>query len=125
MCTSPDQPPVSSPVLPPFIFDKWRRLTPAKLSKFEPTSMRAMELDLKARWSKRLVYILLPYATEMPEVGARVLLADPIREISDLFGLSRWGGLKGRVTDIERAIRLKPDILVPIYPQMQRAHQHP
>ena len=38
---------------------------------------------------------------------------NPLDEVGDLFGNSRWGGLRGRVGDIERARKEMPWILVP------------
>ena len=105
----------SVPVLdiPQHLLRKWRRITPAKITTLEPTTMRALELKLKEQWSMRLSQLLVPYADDMPEVKKRLAFADPMREVCDLFGKSRWGGIKGHVTDIERAIRIMPSILPP------------
>ena len=38
---------------------------------------------------------------------------NPLREIMDLFGKNRLGGLKAHTLNIERAIKIMPTILVP------------
>ena len=75
--------------------------------------MRALELNLNEQWSMRLSQRLVPYKDDMPEVKKILAVADPMRELCDLFGKSRLGGLKGHVTDIEGAIRSMPSILPP------------
>ena len=73
----------------------------------------------------RLAQMLIPFSDEMPEVKKRLSFADPMHEICDLFGKSRWGGLKkGHVTDIERAVRIMPTMLPPTLEKcLARAHR--
>ena len=100
------------PVIPDYFLTKWRKVSRAKLLELEPTTMRATDIKLKEEWSARLTRILLAYADEMPEVSKRLVYEDPIREISDLFGKNRWGGLRAHVNNIEKALKVMPSILV-------------
>ena len=45
---------------------KWRHWNPRQHAHESPTTQRAIEKDLQARWADRLIELLLPHAKDIP-----------------------------------------------------------
>ena len=80
-----DEPP---PLLQPELL-KWRHWKPRNLKDEEPTTQRALEVHLRAKWAERLLAHFAPYAEHLPHVAP--LVGPNFRtELGHLLGDTRF-----------------------------------
>ncbi len=58
-----------------------------------------------------MVKLVIPHADGFTEVARRINMTEPLTELADLFGGSRWGTLQGITSDIHMSTRLFPETL--------------
>ena len=83
-----DEPP---PLLQPEL-RKWRHWKPRDMKIEEPTTQRALEVHLRARWAERLLAHFAPYAEHVPHMAA--ILGPSFRQEGHLLGDARFRTLR-------------------------------
>ena len=71
------------------VANKWRHWKPGKIKTQLPTSQRALEQHLRARWLERLLGYFIPFRHQIPYMH-QVMGARELEEFGHLFGDARF-----------------------------------
>ena len=71
------------------VANKWRHWKPGKIQTQLPTSQRALEQHLRARWLERLLGYFIPFRHQIPYMH-QVMGAKELEEFGHLFGDARF-----------------------------------
>ena len=71
------------------VANKWRHWEPGKIQTQLPTSQRALEQHLRARWLERLLGYFIPFRHQIPYMH-QVMGAKELEEFGHLFGDARF-----------------------------------
>ena len=71
------------------VANKWRHWKPGKIKTQLPTSQRALEQHLRARWLERLLGYFIPFRHQIPYMH-QVMGAKELEEFGHLFGDARF-----------------------------------
>ena len=75
------------------VANKWRHWKPGKIQTQLPTSQRALEQHLRARWLERLLGYFIPFRHQIPYMH-QVMGAKELEEFGHLFGDARFRAIR-------------------------------
>ena len=107
---NPNEHQIDTSHVPKASLDKWREWKPRDLKKHTGlTNMRAIERELKLRWTKRAIRTLSPYKDQLPSFLAVWDMASRETELVHLFGNVRWPTIRLHTITLEKLIEADPD----------------
>ena len=85
---------------------KWKHWKPQRVKNATPTTMRAMELSLRDRWSERLLARLLPVGMHLDNLAPLMTVPNPTKEAKHLLGITRFRTLRIHCLNLEFILKL-------------------
>ena len=85
------------------VANKWRHWKPGKIKTQLPTSQRALEQHLRARWLERLLGYFIPFRHQIPYMH-QVMGARELEEFGHLFGDARFRTIRAHCYEGMRKI---------------------